>query len=339
MIRSPRAVTTTVTVATIALVVALAGACATGREDAGDLSTPATATQAAGSDAPGTSASTGTTPGSSSPSTGSCAATDQIAHRDEVYATTDADPKLTSLDVYEAVRPEGCGPAPILFWVHGGGWQQGDKGNQLSDKKRLAAEQGWTLVSLNYRLTPAVQYPVPNQDVADGIGWFLAHAAQFNADPSRTAVMGHSAGGGIVAAVSTDERYLANAGRSLDDLDCLVSLDTEGYDVTKKGDDGGIYDAMFGTDPAAWPDQSPVNHVRAGAGIPDTFIVTRGSAARLANAHAFADALTTAGVPTTIIETRSLDHNGVNDAVGAPEDTLITPKLVPFLDACLGTPT
>ena len=49
MIRSPRAVTTTVTVATIALVVALAGACATGREDAGDLSTPATATQAAGS--------------------------------------------------------------------------------------------------------------------------------------------------------------------------------------------------------------------------------------------------------------------------------------------------
>jgi acetyl esterase/lipase len=236
-----------------------------------------------------------------------------------VYATTDADPKLTSLDVYEAVRPEGCGAAPILFWVHGGGWQQGDKANQLSDKKRLAAEQGWTLVSLNYRLTPAVQYPVPNQDVADGIGWFLAHAAQFNADPSRTAVMCHSAGGGIVAAVSTDERYLANAGRSLDDLDCLVSLDTEGYDVTKKGDDGGIYDAMFGTDPAAWPDQSPVNHVRAGAGIPDAFIVTRGSAARLANAHAFADALTTAGVPTTIIEAQSLDHNGVNDAVGAPE--------------------
>lgn len=262
-----------------------------------------------------------------------CVATSQTPHLDVRYATTTSDPNLTSLDVYALDRPADCPPSPILFWIHGGGWSIGDKTYQVDDKIQLALEQGWTFVSINYRLTPEVMYPAPNQDAADGIAWMLDHAAEFNADPTRVAITGHSAGGGIVAAIGTDERYLENAGHELSDIDCAVALDSEGYDITINGGSGDIYNDMFGTDPAAWPDQSPINHIAAGKGIPDFFIVTRGQPQRIGYAHDFADALTAADVPVTIIEV-DLTHKGVNVAIGAPGDTLITPKLVPFLNGC-----
>lgn len=262
-----------------------------------------------------------------------CASTGQTPHLDLRYATTSSDPNLTSLDVYELDRPAGCAPSPIVFWIHGGGWRTGDKTYQVDDKIQLALEQGWTFVSVNYRLTPDVMYPVPNQDAADGIAWVLDHAAEFNADPTRVAIMGHSAGGGIVAAIGTDERYLENAGHELSDIDCVVALDSEGYDISINGGSGDIYNDMFGTDPAAWPDQSPINHISAGKGIPDFFIVTRGQPQRIGYAHDFADALTAADVPVTIFAV-DLTHKGVNVAIGAPDDTLITPKLVPFLNTC-----
>lgn len=262
-----------------------------------------------------------------------CAPTGQTVHRDIPYAVTDGDPALTTLDIYELTRPGGCAPSPILAWVHGGGWRIGDKRNRIDDKARLAEEQGWTLIAVNYRLTPEVMYPVPNQDVADAVAWSLDHAADYGADPFRTAVMGHSAGGGIVAAIATDERYLQNAGTDLSALDCVISLDTEGYDITARGGDGGVYDAMFGTDPTLWPDASPVFHVEAGKSIPDFFIVTRGGPTRVALAQHFTDTLRAADVPTTLIDV-PLSHSGVNAAVGDPADTLVTPPLVAFLEGC-----
>ena len=262
-----------------------------------------------------------------------CVAESQTAYPDQAYASTSSDPNLTAVDVYGPDLPEGCPAAPILFYVHGGGWQTGDKARQLASKRQLALEQGWVLVSVNYRLVPEVVYPVPNQDVADAIGWTLDHAADFHADPQRVAIMGHSAGAGIIAAAATDGRYLHNAGYDLTDLDCAVSLDTEAYDIAARAGDGGIYDAMFGTDPSAWPDASPITHVAEGTGIPDFFIVTRGGPTRVTSAMDFADTLAAAGVPVDLIDV-DLTHAGVNAAVGDPSDTQIMPELIAFLDAC-----
>lgn len=262
-----------------------------------------------------------------------CIATSQTAHLDQQYATTPSDPNLTSVDVYALDVPASCAPSPMVFWIHGGGWRNGDKAYQIDDKIELALEQGWTFISINYRLTPEVTYPVPNQDSADAIGWTLDHAADFNADPTRVAILGHSAGGGIVAAISTDERYLENTGHALSDIDCTVALDSEGYDITINGGKVDLYNDMFGVDPAAWPDQSPINHIEANKGIPDFFIVTRGQPQRIGYAHDFADALEAAGVPARVLEV-DLTHQEVNLAIGLPSDTMITPKLVPFLNGC-----
>lgn len=263
-----------------------------------------------------------------------CTGTRQTIHRDIPYAVTDGDPALTTLDVYALERPTGCAPAPILVWIHGGGWRIGDKANRMEAKARLAQEQGWTLVAVNYRLVPEVTYPVPHQDVADAIAWTLDHAADYGADPERVAIMGHSAGAGTVAAVATDERYLRNAGHDLAALDCAITLDTEGYDITARGGDGGVYDAMFGTDPLLWADASPILHVKPDTGIPDFFVVTRGGPTRVGMAQDFVDTLLAADVPATLIDV-PLSHAGVNAAVGDPEDTLVTPGLVRFLDGCV----
>jgi acetyl esterase/lipase len=241
---------------------------------------------------------------------------------------------LTALDVYPLAPRAGCPPSPVLVWVHGGGWQAGDKGNRMADKRRLAAEQGWVLVSVNYRLVPQVRYPVPNEDVAAAVAWVTEHAGEHGGDPARVALMGHSAGGGIVAAVTTDERYLAAHGLTLSAVDCAVALDTEGYDVAARAEDVAAYAAMFGTDPALWPDMSPITHVAAGKGIPSYFIVTRGRPTRIATSQRFADALEGAGVPTTVLVATGLSHADVNEAVGRAGDTIVTPPLTGFLTTC-----
>ena len=265
-----------------------------------------------------------------------CDATSQTAHIDLSYAdpaTATDDPTLTAVDIYQPDVSETCPPSPILFYVHGGGWQIGDKANALENKRRLALERGWLLMSINYRLAPDVTYPVPNQDVADAIVWTLDHAADFHADPERVAIMGHSAGAAIVASVATDERYLQRAGAKLTVLDCAIPLDTRGYDVSTQADDP-FYVAMFGTDPAVWADASPITHVAPDKGIPPFLIVTRGDRDRVALAETFADTLESADVPVVLLDV-GLTHLEVNDAIGDPADRWIMPTLDPYLAGCL----
>ena len=87
--------------------------------------------------------------------------------------------------------------------------------------------------------------------------------------PTRVAVMGHSAGGHIVSMLAVDPELLAAVGHDRGDVDCLVSLDTEGYDLVERmGTGGDITDEMvanaFGTDPAALAAASPLPDARGG---------------------------------------------------------------------------
>jgi acetyl esterase/lipase len=241
-----------------------------------------------------------------------------------------------SLDIYEPA----CGTAwPIVVWVHGGGWQTGDKANRMDDKVAWAAEHGWMLVSVNYRLSPEVVYPAHNDDVATAIGWVIEHAPGLGADADRVALMGHSAGAGIVAAVGIDESHLNATGHSLETIDCVAALDTEGYDVAAKASEGDpLYLQAFGTDPSVWAAASPVNHIAAGKGIPDFIIFTRGTPARRDLAKRFADALGAADVGVSVIDVSPLAHEDVNTAVGAPGDSVVTPPLTSFIEGCFATP-
>jgi len=280
-----------------------------------------------------------------------CPGTGTITHSDIAYdSITGIDPNLLSLDVYEPALGADCPAPPVMIYVHGGAWVTGDKTQNVADKITWFNELGWVLVSINYRLTPdpgdagiadldpgRVVYPVHNNDAARAIAWVHDNAARFGADGDAVSIMGHSAGGGIISAIATDERYLGAHGLGLDSLRCAVSLDTAAYDITARVKDSlttDLYINAFGDSPDAWDFASPLNHVEPGKAIPDFFVVVRGSDSRLRQAEDFADALTGAGVHTEFLEATGLSHDDVNKAIGAPGDDLITPVLGRFLEGC-----
>jgi arylformamidase len=118
--------------------------------------------------------------------------------------------------------------------VHGGGYVIGDKANQMRYKIDLFNTQGWILVSVNYRLSRpdkgAAQFPDHFMDVAAAVAWVHEHIDEYGGDPSRIALLGHSAGADIVANVGVNPAYLQTYGLNLNALTCLAPLDTEGFD-------------------------------------------------------------------------------------------------------------
>jgi len=256
-----------------------------------------------------------------------------------------ADPQR-ALDLYPPASGTG---APVVVWVHGGAWTTGDKRNQLSDKVALFNGEGYLFVSVNYRLSPTptaspaagrVMHPVHAQDVARAVAWVKAHAAEYGGDGSRLALLGHSAGAHLVSLVATSPGFGGAHGLGPSAVRCTASLDTEGYDIPAvmadaSGTQRALYENAFGTDPATWTAASPITHAKPGAAIGEFLIARRGNVGRRAAANAFRDALTGAGVAVQVVDVSGYDHEGVNDAVGKPGESVLTPALRDFFGNCL----
>ena len=97
----------------------------------------------------------------------------------------------------------GISGAPVLVYVHGGGFVMGDKHTEgspfYSNIGDFAARMGWLGVTITYRLAPASQFPSGPEDLALVVGWLREHAAAHGGDPSRIILMGQSAGASHVA--------------------------------------------------------------------------------------------------------------------------------------------
>lgn len=265
--------------------------------------------------------------------------TDGTPVRNVPYETVKGvDPKLLSVDVYPVAT--GC-PSPVVAWVHGGGWRTGDKRFQMVDKVAHWNALGYTVVSVNYRLTDPtaaepIRYPTHNEDVAAAVAWVHHNIAAYGGDPERVALLGHSAGAQIVASVATDPTYLGAHDLSPKDLRCVAPIDTEGFDVARMVGAGiPLYAEAFGTDPATLTEASPLTHVTADAAIPPHLLVRRGTLGRQRIMQQYADALTAVGVPVTVIDGAGLTHGDVNRLIGAPGDTRMTPTVDSFLADCL----
>lgn len=123
-------------------------------------------------------------------------------------------------------------PVPLVIFVHGGGWQHGNKTNATGQRKvaHLTA-QGYALASIDYRLVPQATVEQQAADVASALAYVIANADKLNIDPRRIVLMGHSAGAHLVALVGTDPRYLREAGLAPDAAAGIVALDGAAYDV------------------------------------------------------------------------------------------------------------
>jgi len=235
-----------------------------------------------------------------------------------------ADP-LQQLDLW---RPANAATkAPLVLFVHGGGWKRGSKDNAGS---RWAPThfpaQGYAYAAIDYRLVPQASVEQQAEDVAHALKFLLERADQLGIDRSRVVLMGHSAGAHLVALVGTDERYLKAAGLSFADVAGVIPNDGAAYDVPAQMEDGPAimqqtYAEAFGTDSARQRALSPT-HQAAAPNAPAFLLLHVQRPDGVRQAQALGKALSAAG---TRVEFGSFPgeglrgHGEINRQLGNPD--------------------
>jgi arylformamidase len=249
-----------------------------------------------------------------------------------------------TLDIY---APAGAKNLPVVFWIHGGGWQAGDK-SQVQEKPKAFTGQGFVFVSTNYRLLPNVDMGTLIRDVAKSLGWVHKNIAQHGGDPRRIVVAGHSAGAQLAAILCTDERYLKAEGVPFAALKGCVPVDGDTYDIPAMIETAETrlrvhgqpmpkygHRLKFGNDPALHRDFSAVTHVAKGRGIPPFFILYVANHPDVSiQAQRLGAVLKEAGVTVKLFGAKETTHTKVNADIGLPEDAA-TKELFAFLDGAL----
>ena len=231
------------------------------------------------------------------------------------------------LQVLDFYRAQGTAkPAPLVLFVHGGGWKRGSKDNAAGGWKQIHyPASGYAYASINYRLVPDATVEQQAADVAAALAHLLTRADALGIDRTRVVLMGHSAGAHLVALVGTDERYLRGAGLSFADLDGVIPIDGAAYDVPVQMQDGpkimqDTYAQAFGTDPARQRALSPT--LQAAAPNAPAFLiphVQRPDGVR--QSEALAAALRGAGARADIASfegTGLKGHGEINRSMGDP---------------------
>jgi len=129
-----------------------------------------------------------------------------------------------TLDVYEP-NPLPSTRVPVIVYVHGGGWVQGDSaissGSLVGQLARTIEARGWVFVSIDYRLAPRFRWPAQIDDAACAVRFLRAASSALHIDPGAVGAIGDSAGGQIVSLLALDPRGAdadadagANAGQS-----------------------------------------------------------------------------------------------------------------------------
>ena len=96
-------------------------------------------------------------------------------------------------NVLDFWKAEGEGPRPLVVYIHGGGWTQGDK-SRPADQFLPYLQNGVSYAAITYRLTPENPLPAPVHDAVRAIQFIKSKAAEWNLDPTRIALTGGSAG-------------------------------------------------------------------------------------------------------------------------------------------------
>jgi acetyl esterase/lipase len=226
-----------------------------------------------------------------------------------------------TLNVYAPVT-KSAKPAPVVFWIHGGGWRGGEK-TTVQLKPKFFTDLGYVFVSTN-------------------------HAAEFGGDPNRIVIMGHSSGAQLAAYLAIDERPLKAVGLSLAmfkgcvpvdadtfDIPAVIALATANRQAAGKPEPKYGHREIFGGKPELWTDYSATTHVAAGKGIPP-FLILYDAAAALTpdQAKRLEKALTSKSIPAKAYGAQNTNHSKINADLGLPDDPS-TAELLSFLKTVL----
>ena len=232
------------------------------------------------------------------------------------------------LDLYRPAA--GADPAPLVVFMHGGGWLRGDR-SMVSPSfaswrpgplARLAAD-GFAVASVDYRLSGEARFPAQLEDVAAAVDWLTGHAGEYGFDAGRIVLWGESAGAHLAALLGL--RLPAPTGvRGVVDwygpADLTALQEQVGVAGALTDDPLDTREArLLGAPVATVPElaraASPISHVRAGA---PPFLIAHGTADRAVpfrQSEALAAALAEAGADVRFEAVNGADHMwvGVDD--------------------------
>ncbi len=172
---------------------------------------------------------------------------DAIVERDLKYGPDERN----LLDVFKAKGSDN--PKPVLIFLHGGGYQRGNKRTGTSpyyDNVMLwAVANGMVGVNMTYRLAPAATWPSGADDVAAAVTWVKANIAKYGGDGNRIYLFGHSAGASHVGSFLARDGHPQVRGAIL--ASGTYALDPSTNDPGER--------AYFGADTSLWQDRSSIN--------------------------------------------------------------------------------
>ncbi len=196
------------------------------------------------------------------------------------------------------------GDAPLLLWIHGGGWVIGDLDTADATARALANRSGAVVVSVDYRLSPEHTAPAALDDALAALTWSVENAELLGVNAAKVAVGGDSAGGNLAAALCI--RVRDEFGPDIDFqllvypvVDCTLSHpsieeNAEGYFLTKDTMEWFTGHYLGGLDPKD-PLVSPL-YADTLAGLPPALVITAEFDPLRDEGEAYAAALRDAGV-------------------------------------------
>jgi acetyl esterase len=204
--------------------------------------------------------------------------------------------------------------APVLVYLHGGGWCYGSIETVDRLCRRIADRSGCAVLSVDYRLAPEHVFPAALDDVEKVLGYLRKAGADLGVDVSRLAIGGDSAGGQLATVTARRQR---DAATPLD-YQVLIYPAIDPMTAAESYDEVGSYGLDRASMRLAWetfvpdpalrfsPDVAPLA-VADLAGLPPTLVITAEYDALRDEGADYADALVAAGV--AVVHTR---YMGVN---------------------------
>lgn len=221
------------------------------------------------------------------------------------------------LRLYQAERSDEVTPTVLYF--HGGGWVLGDLDSHDTLCRRLAAESGLIIVSVDYRRAPEAVYPAALEDCLAAVAYITEHGHELGVDGSKLIVAGDSAGGNLAAAVclrmrdpATDTAPSPMIGQLLIYPALNTNFDNPSYSEFSEG--FGLtreimmwfWDQYLGTQS---PDQFAAPALADSLkGLPPTHIITAEYDILRDEGEEFAERLMAAGVETSHIRYDGMLH-------------------------------
>ena len=254
-----------------------------------------------------------------------------VVHRDLAYVDS-PDPRQ-HLDLY---APRGVIGYPVVVFVHGGFWIHQDKDyfqpfvGLYRNVGIALARKGIGTAVIDYRLVPLVTFDEQFADVAQAIRWTHDHVADFNGDPSRMVLAGHSAGGHITALAAFDPVRLTDQGVDVSAIRGYVPmspiLDLQAF-ADSTSQDAPVAHEVFGDQLAEY---SPTTYFTANVAPLLVILGGNDEPFLLDQVPPAIDELTALGAPVTFELVPGHTHDDIVLDFDTDHDR-ITPLVAPFV--------